>query len=166
MKKLFSRALLFCLLALTALPARMQAADPVTLVDLTAYSAVQYLNQCTWLSDIEGGRTSRPWSMTYGYPMYLQLNDMYSSEYDEYLVTPDIELQPGHQYVLTLQPSMYSQYLEKPGRRDPRGRRPLDHGKFFNFDPQGILADGVIFISANYFLEALILRTLSPVSSI
>lgn len=109
MKKLFSRALLFCLLALTALPARMQAADPVTLVDLTAYSAVQYLNQCTWLSDIEGGRTSRPWSMTYGYPMYLQLNDMYSSEYDEYLVTPDIELQPGHQYVLTLQPSMYSQ---------------------------------------------------------
>ncbi len=56
--------------------------------------------------------------------------------------------------------------VEKPGRRDPRGRRPLDHGKFFNFDPQGILADGVIFISAYYFLEALILRTLSPVSSI
>ncbi len=58
------------------------------------------------------------------------------------------------------------QHMEKPGRRDPRGRRPLDHGKFFNFDPQGILADGVIFISAYYFLEALILRTLSPVSSI
>lgn len=110
MKKLFSRALLFCLLALTALPARMQAADPVTLVDLTAYSAVQYLNQCTWLTDIEGGRTSRPWSMTYGYPMYLQLNDINSSEYDEYLITPDIALQPGHQYVLTLQPSMFSQY--------------------------------------------------------
>lgn len=36
----------------------------------------------------------------------------------------------------------------------------------FNFAPQGILADGVIFISAYYFLEALILRTLSPVSSI
>ena len=52
------------------------------------------------------------------------------------------------------------------GGRDPRGRRPLDHGKFFNFDPQGVLADGVIFISADYFLEALILRTLSPVSSI
>lgn len=110
MKKLFSRTLLFCLLALTALPARMQAADPVTLVDLTAYSAVQYLNQCTWLSDIEGGRTSRPWSMTYSYPMYLQVSDINSSEYDEYLVTPDIALQPGHQYVLTLQPSMYSQY--------------------------------------------------------
>ena len=110
MKKLFSRTLLFCLLALTALPARMQAADPVTLVDLTAYSAVQYLNQCTWLSDIEGGRTSRPWSMTYSYPMYLQLNDINSNEYDEYLVTPNIELQPGHQYVLTLQPSMYSEY--------------------------------------------------------
>ncbi len=110
MKKLFSRTLLFCLLALTALPARMQAADPVTLVDLTVYSAVQYLNQqCTWLSDIEGGRTSRPWSMTYSYPMYLQLKDFNSNEYDEYLVTPNIELQPGHQYVLTLQPSMYSE---------------------------------------------------------
>jgi len=101
---------MFCLLALTALPARMQAADPVTLVDLTAYSAVQYLNQCTWLTDIEGGRTSRPWSMTYGYPMYLQLNDINSSEYDEYLITPDITLQPAHQYVITIQPSMFSQY--------------------------------------------------------
>ena len=54
----------------------------------------------------------------------------------------------------------------KTGEACPPRPRPLDHGKFFNFDPQGILTDGVIFISAYYFLEALILRTLSPVSSI
>lgn len=110
MKRALSQVIVLCLLALTALPSRMQAAEPVTLVDLTAYSAVQYLNQCTWKSDIEGGRTSRPWSMTYGYPMYLQVSDINSSDFDEYLVTPDIQLQPAHQYVITIQPSMFSQY--------------------------------------------------------
>lgn len=110
MKKLFSKALLFCLLALTALPPRMQAAEPVELFELTSYAAIPNLSQCTWDTDIDG-RTSRPWSMTYSYPMYLQLYDINSTEYDEYLLTPNFDLKPGHQYVVEMQPSQFSETI-------------------------------------------------------
>ena len=57
--------------------------------------------------------------------------------------------------------------VEKPRVFDPRGRSCADPRKRFYFDPQRALAGGVIFISPYLpALAALILRTLSPVSSI
>lgn len=58
-------------------------------------------------------------------------------------------------------------YMEKPHAFDPRGRSYVDPRKRFYFDPLRALAGGVIFISPYLpALAALILRTLSPVSSI
>lgn len=54
--------------------------------------------------------------------------------------------------------------LEKPRVFAPRGRSCADPRKRFYFDPQKALAGGGIFISP--YLPALILRMLSPVSSI
>ena len=59
------------------------------------------------------------------------------------------------------------QGVEKPRVFDPRGRSCADPRKRFYFDPLRALAGGVIFISPYLpALAALILRTLSPVSSI
>lgn len=62
---------------------------------------------------------------------------------------------------------MHLRLLEKSLAFDPRGRSCADPRKRFYFDPIRALAGGVIFILP-YLpdLAALILRTLSPMSSI
>ena len=55
--------------------------------------------------------------------------------------------------------------MEKPREFDPRGQSDDDPLKLFVFDPYKVLTDGVNFILPYFFL-ALILRRLSPASSI
>ena len=52
--------------------------------------------------------------------------------------------------------------MENPVAIAPSARSAIDPRKFFIFDPQSVLTDGVIFISGYLFDERFILRMLSP----
>ena len=97
MKKLITRtASLVCLLASAAPPATIHAADPVTIFDLSAWGAISSFNQCTFTS-YEYDRPSRVWSYSTGFPSYVVLYSYSVDDYDDYLITPEYQLQPGHQ---------------------------------------------------------------------
>ncbi len=98
-----------CLLASAAPPATIHAADPVTIFDLSAWGAISSFNQCTFTS-YEYDRPSRVWSYSTGFPSYVVLYSYSVDDYDDYLITPEYQLQPGHQYILSVQPSQHSAY--------------------------------------------------------
>ena len=96
-------------------------------------------------------------------------NEIYSLlNYDSYLLVDGAyegEFEPNE----AVNGEVFSkeEMVEKPRVFDPRGRSCADPRKRFYFDPLRALAGGVIFISPYLpVLAALILRTLSPVSSI
>ena len=97
-------------LLLTAAPLAASGAEEVVL-DLTTSTA---LSQCSHQS-LRYDRDSNPWTINYSGAIQLYSYNITDGYYDDYLLTPDLDLLAGNEYAVTFKPSVYSSLKENVG---------------------------------------------------